>query len=82
MTRTAALPELTTTVDSAFSDLLVAYDFSAAAETALQYAAELSKHLGSTVHLISIETPAEYTRIMATEPRVREHVHGGRPARI
>jgi nucleotide-binding universal stress UspA family protein len=74
MTRTAALPELTTTVDSAFSDLLVAYDFSAAAETALQYAAELSKHLGSTVHLISVETPAEYTRIMATEPRVKEHV--------
>ena len=74
MTRTAALPELTTTVDAAFSDLLVAYDFSAAAETALQYAAELSKHLGSTVHLISVETPAEYTRIMATEPRVREHV--------
>jgi nucleotide-binding universal stress UspA family protein len=74
MTYAAALPELTSIMDHGFTDLLVAYDFSAAGETALQYAAELSTHLGSTVHLISVETPAEYTRIMATEPRVREHV--------
>ena len=43
--------------------------------TALEYAAELSNHFGSTIHLISVETPAEYARIMDTEPRVREHVH-------
>jgi nucleotide-binding universal stress UspA family protein len=74
VTYAAALPELTSIMDHGFTDLLVAYDFSVAAGTALEYAAELSKHLGSTVHLISVETPAEYTRIIATEPRVREHV--------
>jgi nucleotide-binding universal stress UspA family protein len=75
VTHAAALPELMTTVDQGFTDFLVAYDFSAAAETALKYAAELSSHLGSTIHLISVETPAEYSRIMCSEPRVREHVH-------
>ena len=74
MTHAVELHELTTGLNHAFTDLLVAYDFSAAAGAALEYAVELSKHLGSTVHLISVETPAEYTRIMATEPRVREHV--------
>jgi nucleotide-binding universal stress UspA family protein len=74
MTQAVELREFTTVVDHGLTDLLVAYDFSAAAAAALEYAAELSKHLGSTVHLISVETPAEYTRIMATEPRVREHV--------
>ena len=75
MTHTAAFPELTNAVDHGFTDLLVAYDFSAAAETALEYAAELSHHCGSTIHLISIETPPEHIRVMNTEPRVREHVH-------
>jgi nucleotide-binding universal stress UspA family protein len=58
-----------------FTDLLVAYDFSAAAATALEYAEELSRHFRSTVHLLSIETPDEHARIMSTDPRVREHVH-------
>ena len=59
MTHTAALPELTNAADHGFTDLLVAYDFSAAAGIALEYATELSRHLGSTVHLISVETPTE-----------------------
>jgi nucleotide-binding universal stress UspA family protein len=56
-----------------FAELLVAYDFSKAAATALDYAEELSRHFGSTVHLINIETPEEHAKIMRTEPRVREH---------
>jgi nucleotide-binding universal stress UspA family protein len=75
VTNAAALPELMTTVDHGFTDFLVAYDFSTAANTALKYAAELSSHLGSTIHLINVETPAEHSQIMRTEPRVREHVH-------
>jgi nucleotide-binding universal stress UspA family protein len=74
VTQPVELPELTTVVDHGFTDLLVAYDFSAAAETALKYAAELSHHFGSTIHLISVETPAEYARTMGAEPRVRDHV--------
>ena len=58
-----------------YADVLVAYDFSAAAETALEYAEELSRHFSSMVHLLSIETPDEHARIMSTDPRVREHVH-------
>jgi nucleotide-binding universal stress UspA family protein len=75
VTHAAVLPEFTNVVDHDFTDLLVAYDFSAAAGTALEYAAELAHHFGSTIHLISVETPAEHTRVMNTEPRVREHVH-------
>lgn len=74
MTQIAVLPELTTVADHGFTDLLVAYDFSAAAGAALEYAAELSQHFGSTIHLISVETPAEYARVMGAEPRVRDHV--------
>jgi nucleotide-binding universal stress UspA family protein len=75
MTAAVELPELTTVGDRGFTDLLVAYDFSAAAAVALEYAAELSNHFGSTIHLISVETPAEYARTMGAEPRVRDHVH-------
>lgn len=74
MTQAIELPEFTTVVEHGFTDLLVAYDFSAAAAAALDYAAELSNHFGSTIHLISVETPAEYARTMGAEPRVRDHV--------
>jgi len=74
VTQAVELPALKTVVDHGFTDLLVAYDFSAAAAAALEYAAELSHHFGSTIHLISVETPAEYARIMDAEPRVRDHV--------
>lgn len=74
MTQTAVLPEPAAIVDQGVTDLLVAYDFSAAAATALEYAAELARRFGSKIHVISVETPAEHTRVMSTEPRVREHV--------
>lgn len=75
MTHAAVLPDFTNIADHGFTDLLVAYDFSAAAGTALEYATELSNRFGSTIHLISVETPAEYARTMGAEPRVRDHVH-------
>jgi nucleotide-binding universal stress UspA family protein len=56
------------------ADLLVAYDFSPAAATALEYAFELARHFGSTIHLINIETPEEHARIMSADPRAREHL--------
>jgi nucleotide-binding universal stress UspA family protein len=73
VTYTATLPEFNSKSDLSFTDLLVAYDFSAAASTALEYAAELSRCFGSTIHLINVETPDEHARLMNTEPRVREH---------
>jgi nucleotide-binding universal stress UspA family protein len=69
----ATPPEFTSRVDLGFTDLLVAYDFSATAGRALEYAVELSHYFGSTIHLINVETPAEHCRVMNTEPRVREH---------
>jgi Universal stress protein family len=42
-------------------ELLVAYDFSAAADSALKYAVMLSKRFGSLIHLIAVQSPSEYT---------------------
>lgn len=75
MTHAAVLPEFINIVDHGFTNLLVAYDFSAAAGTALEYATELSHHFGSTIHLLSVETPAEHAQLMNKEPRVKEHIH-------
>jgi nucleotide-binding universal stress UspA family protein len=43
-----------------FAELLVAYDFSEASDASLKYAVMLSKRFGSFIHLIAVQTPADY----------------------
>lgn len=45
--------------------LLVAYDFSSAADTALKYAVLMSKRFGSFVHLVSVQPPKDYAEALA-----------------
>jgi nucleotide-binding universal stress UspA family protein len=49
-----------------FSDLLVAYDSSKAAASALKYGCMLSKHFGGVIHLISVQSGAAYACEIAT----------------
>lgn len=49
-------------------ELLVAYDFSEAAESSLKYAVMLSKKFGSFVHLIGVQSPADYASTLEAGP--------------
>jgi nucleotide-binding universal stress UspA family protein len=49
-------------------ELLVAYDFSQAAESSLKYAVMLSKRFGSFIHLIGVQTPADYSSALEAGP--------------
>ncbi len=49
-------------------ELLVAYDFSAAADSSLKYAVMLSKRFGSVIHLIGVQSPAEYASALESGP--------------
>jgi nucleotide-binding universal stress UspA family protein len=60
MTRTNLSSFNAKSVPFAAKELLVADDFSSAADTALKYAVMLSKRFGSFVHLVSVQTPKDY----------------------
>jgi len=60
MTRTNLSPFDARSVPFTAKDLLVAYDFSSAADTSLKYAVMLSRQFGSFVHLITVQTPKDY----------------------
>ena len=53
-------------------ELLVAYDFSAAADSSLKYAVMLSKRFGSFIHLIGVQSPAEYASALEAGPLAME----------
>jgi hypothetical protein len=53
-------------------ELLVAYDFSAAADSSLKYAVMLSKRFGSFIHLIGVQSPAEYSSALEAGPLAME----------
>ncbi len=53
-------------------ELLVAYDFSAAADSALKYAVMLSKRFGSFIHLIGVQSPTEYASAAEAGPLAME----------
>jgi nucleotide-binding universal stress UspA family protein len=44
-----------------FQDILVAYDFSEASETALRYAASFARTYGGFVNVVSVQSAADYT---------------------
>ncbi len=53
-------------------ELLVGYDFSAAADSALKYAVMLSKRFGSFIHLIGVQSPADYAGAVEAGPVAME----------
>jgi nucleotide-binding universal stress UspA family protein len=53
-------------------ELLVGYDFSAAADSALKYAVMLSTRFGSFIHLIGVQSPADYAGAVEAGPVAME----------
>jgi hypothetical protein len=47
-----------------FAELLVAYDFSEAADSSLKYEVLLAKRCGSFIHLVGVRSPAEYSLLL------------------
>lgn len=68
MTQNTVLPDYTESVQVDLKDLLVAYDLSAAADSSLKYAVMLSKLFGSFIHLIGVQSPAEYLSALEGGP--------------
>ncbi len=68
MTQTIPFPVYAESIHYELKELLVAYDFSEAAESSLKYAVMLSKKFGSFVHLIGVQSPAEYASALEAGP--------------
>ena len=68
MTQTIPFPVYAESIHYDLKELLVAYDFSEAAEASLKYAVLLSKKFGSFVHLIGVQSPAEYASALEAGP--------------
>lgn len=62
VSHTALFPFTVEAIDCSFEDLLVAYDFSVAADTSLKYAVMLARHFRSSIRLISVLGPDDYAR--------------------
>jgi nucleotide-binding universal stress UspA family protein len=72
MTKNATLPAYTESVHCNLAELLVACDFSEAADSALKYAVMLSKRFGSFIHLVSVQSPADYASALEAGPHAME----------
>ncbi len=68
MTQNTALPAYAESIQYELKELLVAYDFSAAADSSLKYAVMLSKRFGSFIHIIGVQSPAEYASALEAGP--------------
>src|SRR5437764_11711878 len=60
-TLTATMPLPPTEGSAAFKKLVVAYDFSSYADTALDYALDLATRQNSTLTLVHVQSPAKHT---------------------
>lgn len=60
MAQDVTLPAYAEFVHHNFAELLVAYDFSEAADSSLKYAVMLAKHFGSFIHLAGVQSAADY----------------------
>ncbi len=72
MEQNSALPAYAESIQYDLKELLVAYDFSAAADSSLKYAAMLSKRFGSFIHLFGVQSPAEYISSLEGGPLAME----------
>jgi nucleotide-binding universal stress UspA family protein len=68
MTQSIPFPVYAESIHYDLKELLVAYDFSEAAEASLKYAVMLSKKFGSFIHLIGVQSPAEYASVLEAGP--------------
>jgi nucleotide-binding universal stress UspA family protein len=68
MTQNTTLPPYAESIQYDLKELLVAYDFSEAADSALKYAVMFSKRFGSFIHLIGVQSPAEYASDLEAGP--------------
>ena len=59
MQQNTTLPVYAESIQYDLKELVVAYDFSAAADSSLKYAVMLSKRFGSFIHLMGVQSPAE-----------------------
>ena len=72
MTQNTVLPAYAESIQYDLKELLVAYDSSAAADSSLKYAVMLSKRFGSFIHLIGVQSPAEYASALEAGPLAME----------
>jgi nucleotide-binding universal stress UspA family protein len=72
MTQNTVLPDYAKSSQCDLKELLVAYDFSEAADSSLKYAVMLSKRFGSFIHLIGVQSPAEYSSALEAGPLAME----------
>jgi nucleotide-binding universal stress UspA family protein len=68
MTQYIPFPVYAESIHYDLKELLVAYDFSEAADASLKYAVMLSKKFGSFIHLIGVQSPAEYASVLEAGP--------------
>jgi hypothetical protein len=68
MTQSIPFPVYAESIHYDLKELLVAYDFSEAADASLKYAGMLSKKFGSFIHLIGVQSPAEYASVLEAGP--------------
>ena len=72
MAQNNTLPVYAEPIHYDLKELLVAYDFSEAADSSLKYAVMLSKRFGSFIHLLGVQSPAEYTSALDAGPLAME----------
>ncbi len=72
MAQNNTLPVYAEPIHYDLKELLVAYDFSQAADSALKYAVMFSKRFGSFIHLIGVQSPADYAGALEAGPLAME----------
>lgn len=68
MTQSIPFPVYAESIHYDLKELLVAYDFSEAADASLKYAVMLSKRFGSFIHLIGVQSPADCASALDAGP--------------
>ncbi|HTZ58316.1 MAG TPA: universal stress protein [Acidobacteriaceae bacterium] len=72
MTKSGTFPAYAEPTHFDLAELMVAYDFSGAADCSLKYAVMLAKRFGSIIHLIGVQSPADYASALDAGPWAME----------